>query len=720
MTRALKIASLSSLIMLSVLNASSQPVWVVGTPSVENTGTFSITLNYGINQTGTVYIIVYNFNNTDNLSSSTVRIRALFGPGGNLVETAVLSVRRADIGKTLQVVLNVNDPDQIHTVYIVAADSRRRLQNSPVRLNATTLPCPQADAGSGGDECDRNFALNAIPKVGSGVWSMVSGPGTASFSPNANAPDAIVTVTIYGSYVFRWTETQGQCRSSDEITVNFFRSPVADAGSGGFACDLDFVLSAVTGSSEERGTWSMTGGSGTATFSPDAHSPTATVTVSEYGRKVFTWTVVNGPCISSSEVIVDFYQQPDANAGPGANNCGLEYYLSAVPSIGTGTWTVVNGPGPANFSPGNHDPDAKVTVRTYGTYVFRWTEVNGPCTNSSLVTVGFFEQISANAGNGGHECDRNFQLNAVPVNDTGTWTKLNGPGNATFTPDANRHDAVVTVTQFGEYDFVWTENNYSCTSSDIIRVVFHDAPEVYAGPDDAVCEGSSIKLQGEGTGTLLWSPAELLNNPSLPDPVATPLATTIFTLTLTDEWGCVNSDQATIEVREQPVADAGPDQILNFLFETEMDASSLRDYESGEWILLEGTGVFSDKYSNITSVSELSFGENSFVWILSNGVCPVSADTVMIMVNDLILPTLITPNMDGRNDYFVIKGIETLGVTGLNVFNRWGASVYSIDNYKNDWDGNDHSGNLLPEDTYFYVIKPEKLKPIKGYIVIRR
>jgi gliding motility-associated-like protein len=189
---------------------------------------------------------------------------------------------------------------------------------------------------------------------------------------------------------------------------------------------------------------------------------------------------------------------------------------------------------------------------------------------------------------------------------------------------------------------------------------------------------------------------------------------------LTDEWGCVNSDQVTIEVREKPVANAGPDQILNFLFATEMNASYLKVYESGEWALLKGTGVFSDKYSNITSVSELSVGENIFVWIVSNGVCSVSADTVMIMVNDLILPTLITPNMDGRNDYFVIKGIETLGLTGLNVFNRWGAIVFSSDIYKNDWDGNDQSGNQLPDDTYFYIIKPEKLNPIKGYIVIRR
>ena len=303
---------------------------------------------------------------------------------------------------------------------------------------------------------------------------------------------------------------------------------------------------------------------------------------------------------------------------------------------------------------------------------------------------------------------------------TGTWTKINGPGNATFYPDAHTHDALVTVTQFGEYDFEWAETTYNCSSSDIIRVGFHDAPDVYAGPDAAICDGNSIKLQGEGTGVFSWSPAVLLDNPSIPNPIAAPLTTTVFTLTLTDEWNCVNSDQVTVEVRTQPVADAGPDQILNFIFETELEASSLKSNETGEWILISGTGDISDKNNNLTTISDLSVGKNSLLWIVSNGVCPETSDTLNILVNDLILPTLITPNMDGNNDYFIIEGLETLGNTEFTIFNRWGAIVFSIHNYENDWDGNDNNANPLPEDTYFYIIKAEKLKPIKGYIVIRR
>lgn len=719
MDRSIRIVSFLAIILLPSAELVSQPVWAPGTPSVESTGPVSITLNYGMNMTGTVYIIVYNYENTSNLSSSTVRFTALLGTGSGIVETAVLTVKKGEENKILQTILQVTDPDRVHTIYIVAADSKRKLQANPVRLTARTQPCRPADAGSGGDECDRDFVLSAVPILGTGQWSRVSGPGNATFTPNPLAPNATVTVSVYGTYIFRWTESSGGCNSSDEVTVNFYQPPVANAGSGGNECDLDFNLRAVSSSSEATGTWTMSAGTGTATFVPNASSPSATVRVSEYGTKIFTWTVTNGTCSASSDVTVNFSRPPVANAGTGGNNCGLEFYFNAVPSTGTGTWTRVSGPGTVRYSPDNHDPSARVIVSAYGTYVFRWTEVNGNCTSSSDVTVGFFEQVSANAGSGGDECDLNFILNAVQGAGTGTWSKVSGPGNASFAPDAHRPNATVTVTQHGEYDFAWTEVNNNCTSTDIIRVVFHGPPAVNAGEDVAICRGGSIRLGAAGTGAFSWTPANLLNNPAIADPLATPLVTTVFTVTLTDQWGCRNTDRVTVDVRERPQANAGPDQVLDFLFETDLEADPPGSNETGQWSVASGTASFSDPNSSETHVWDLSIGDNVIVWRVSNSTCEPAADTVVIRINELILPSLITPDMDGNNDYFVVKGLESLGRVTLRVFNRWGASVFTSNEYANDWDGKDDKGNPLPEDTYYYVFKSEVIDAIKGFIVIK-
>jgi gliding motility-associated-like protein len=577
---------------------------------------------------------------------------------------------------------------------------------------------PVANAGPGGTECDLNFVLKAVPSVGIGTWTIAAGPGTAVFFPNANSPSATVIVSVYGTYTFRWTETNVTCTSSSVVTVNFYLQPLANAGTGGDECDLNFVLKALP--SIGIGTWTMTSGTGTATFTPGVNSPTATVVVSEYGTKQFTWIEANGLCADTSAVIVNFFEQPVANAGSGGNNCGLDFNLRALPSRGAGTWTLESGPGSVTFSPSANSFAVKASVTTYGTYSFRWTEVNGTCTASATVSVTFFQQPSANGGNGGDECDLNFVLNAVQGTGTGTWSKISGPGNATFSPSVLQPNATVTVSQFGSYDFAWTESNSLCTSSDIVRVTFHNTPQVNAGADVLLCKGRSIQLSATGTGSFNWSPASPLNNPNIYNPLASPGATTLFTVTLTDPWGCKNTDQVNVEVRVQPVANAGPDQELDYLFETNMQANVPGANQTGVWTLVEGKGNISDIHSSTSHISNLSLETNSFLWTITNGVCPASSDTVHIKVKNLLIPTLITPNQDGNNDFFVIRGIETLGKTSLIVFNRWGARVYEKREYDNSWDGVDDKENPLPDDTYFFILKPEKMDFIKGYVVIRR
>lgn len=601
-------------------------------------------------------------------------------------------------------------------VYTLTVTNANGCQDTAT-TRANVFSVPVANAGTGGTECDLNFALNAVPSVGTGLWSVVTGPGTATFTPNANAANATVTVSIYGTYTFRWTETNGPCTNSAVITVNFYQQPVANAGAGGNQCDLNFTFNAVP--SVGTGTWTMTSGTGTATFAPNANSPTATVTVSTYGTKVFTWTEVNGTCSNSATVTVNFYQQPVAEAGPGGNNCGNEYNLRAVPSVGTGTWSRISGPGNVTFSPNANSPNAKAIISVYGVYVLRWTEVNGSCSSYENITVTFIQQPSADAGNGGSECDKDFILNAVPANG-GIWSMVGGPGTAVFSPSASQANAKVTVSQFGDYDFAWTISNSLCNSTDIIRVSFHDLPVVDAGADLVVCKGSSVQLNATGTGTFLWSPGNLLDNANIYNPIATPVITTTFTVNLTDQYGCKKSDQVNVEVRIQPVADAGPDQTLDYLFETTMQAAKPGANETGEWTLMSGKGSFSDINDHAATISKLEIGKNSFIWTVSNGVCPVASDTINIFVNDLIIPTLITPNQDGKNDFFIINGIESLGKTSLTVFNRWGARVFENENYDNKWNGVDYNENDLPPDTYFFILKPSKSKALSGYIVIRR
>ena len=85
-------------------------------------------------------------------------------------------------------------------------------------------------------------------------------------------------------------------------------------GMGGDECDLTFNFNASP--TNGAGTWTMTSGSGTATYVPNANDPNAQVIVSAYGTKQFTWTEVNGVCSDNDVITVNFYQQPTIQDDP--------------------------------------------------------------------------------------------------------------------------------------------------------------------------------------------------------------------------------------------------------------------------------------------------------------------------------------------------------------------------------------------------------------------
>jgi gliding motility-associated-like protein len=53
----------------------------------------------------------------------------------------------------------------------------------------------------------------------------------------------------------------------------------------------------------------------------------------------------------------------------------------------------------------------------------------------------------------------------------------------------------------------------------------------------------------------------------------------------------------------------------------------------------------------------------------------------------ITIPNVMTPNGDGRNDYFVIRNLLQYDYRHLIIKNRWGRTVYESDQYNNDWDG---------------------------------
>ena len=78
----------------------------------------------------------------------------------------------------------------------------------------------------------------------------------------------------------------------------------------------------------------------------------------------------------------------------------------------------------------------------------------------------------------------------------------------------------------------------------------------------------------------------------------------------------------------------------------------------------------------------------------------------------LFLPNVITPNHDGRNEAFIVRGLPR-GAWALTVYNRWGREVYHVVDYRNEW------GAAAPPGLYYYLLqRPGQSPAYKGWVEV--
>lgn len=102
------------------------------------------------------------------------------------------------------------------------------------------------------------------------------------------------------------------------------------------------------------------------------------------------------------------------------------------------------------------------------------------------------------------------------------------------------------------------------------------------------------------------------------------------------------------------------------------------------------------------------------------------ADSKIILPENVVVWNGVSPNGDGKNDYLIIEDVESLPNNSVEIFNRWGAKVFSTTNYNSNGNvfkgfANDRTDKLLPTGTYFYILKydaPDQRVEKVGYLYL--
>src|SRR5690554_4239680 len=97
-------------------------------------------------------------------------------------------------------------------------------------------------------------------------------------------------------------------------------------------------------------------------------------------------------------------------------------------------------------------------------------------------------------------------------------------------------------------------DNYGCTSIRQITVTVNPLPEIFVTLEiPVICEGGIVELKATGATSYIWEPAASLSATTGSAVIASPDSTTTYTVTGTNENGCISTKQVTVNVEAPPV-----------------------------------------------------------------------------------------------------------------------------------------------------------------------
>jgi gliding motility-associated-like protein len=254
-----------------------------------------------------------------------------------------------------------------------------------------------------------------------------------------------------------------------------------------------------------------------------------------------------------------------------------------------------------------------------------------------------------------------------------------------------------------------------------------------AGSNFVVCGESSTFLQANiptyGIGS--WASLNAQGIVVFSDSTAAntlisnlPLGDNIFVWTVSD-GKCQVSSQVLVQTTNAIVAEAGIDRSI---CESDVNLNATQpEFGYGVWSAFSPGVIIADSSKAFTNATQLNYGNNIFLWTVVNGNCRDSAsinifkrDSLDCLAN-IKLPSAFSPNGDGFNDKFIVRGIEDFPENSFVVFNRWGQTVFESNGYNNDWDGRGSNGEQLADGTYFVILKVKlNGKVYNTYVDLRR
>ena len=417
-----------------------------------------------------------------------------------------------------------------------------------------------------------------------------------------------------------------------------------------------------------------------------------------------------------------------AGFGSGAtstyNNCtGNPQTDTLTAQVSTGyvnpayQWQINTGSGWTNIAGATSTRYIFTTPTNAGTYQYRLASAEAANISSSncqvlsnTTTLTVIQSPTATATSNGPVICEGQTLNlSASGGNTYSWTDPNGvPFSTSQSPVISN----ITPSQAGKYTVTATSNGCSSVASVTITVQPKITAKVNA--DTTICQGNNVQLNASGGLKYLWTPSTGLSNDTIANPVATPTATTAYTVTATN-GSCSSTATVNITVIPPPVISAGGNKKI-------IQGQSVKLNATAKGINMTYWWTPATYLSDANSLTPVATPPTDITYTLhvSSGCFTVTDSAYIKVYKKIVVPSMFSPNADGVNDIWVVTGLDAYPSSTLTVYNRNGQQLFTTIGGSTNWDGT-YNTKPLPEGVYYYIIDLRNNTPLlSGYVTIIR
>ncbi len=505
-------------------------------PSVSPTSTSSYTLtetnSSGCIKSNSVTISINTLPSAAIISNSTVCSGTTISIGASAVTGSTYLWASSISGFTSTSSNPSVSPTTTASFSVTETNSNGCVKSNSLTISINALPAATVASNLSICAGDKT-TIGAAPIAGSTyTWSPSTGLGSTIASNPSAFPASSTTYTL--------TETNSKgCVKSNSVTITVNPSPAAAVISNTTICSGSAISIGATAVSGSTYSWASSVSGFNSTSSNPSISPTSTST--------YTLTETNtSGCFKSNSVTINVNNIPAASVIANSAICsGAAISIGATAVTGSAySWT--------SSATGFNSTISNPTVSPTSTTSYTLTETNSSgCINSNSVTITVNAQPDAAVISNTTICSGTLiSIGASAVTGSSyIWTSsVTGFSSTSSNPSVSPTSAVsYTLTE---------KTSKGCSNSNSVTITVNPLPVAQTTSPVTICTGLSVHIGSTAvTGsTYSWSPSTGLSSSTVSNPIATPISTTVYTLTETNNYGCSKSNSVHVALNPLPAA----------------------------------------------------------------------------------------------------------------------------------------------------------------------